>query len=80
MKTALNASLKSDTLNHYNKFKIPFVEISYVRQKLDSLDITKATRLDGISAKFLKTASDIICKPLFCNKSKYRTWKIPNPA
>ena len=64
MKTILKESLDSENTIQVNKFEIPYAEVGYVKWKLDSLDITKATGLDGISAKFLKTASAVICKPL----------------
>ena len=64
LKTALQESVKSKISNQSNKYEIPFVDLSYVNQKLNSLDATKATGLDGIGAKFLKTAADVISKPL----------------
>lgn len=64
MKTVLKESLGSENAMQFNKFEIPYVQVSYVKQKLNSLDVTKATGMDGISAKFLKTASDVICEPI----------------
>ena len=56
----LNSKIDQDT----TKFEIPLIEPNHVKQTLDSLDISKATGLDGISGKFLKTASPIISRPL----------------
>jgi hypothetical protein len=64
LKTALQELVKSKIPNQSNQFEIPCVDLSYVNQKLNSLDATKATGLDGIGAKFLKTAADVISKPL----------------
>jgi hypothetical protein len=64
MKTALQNFLLSKNTKESDKFEIPFVEQNYVKQKLNGLDITKATGLDEIGAKFLKTAADVIDEPL----------------
>ena len=46
------------------KFEIPPVSISFVQKQLDSLDLTKATGLDGLSAKFLRLSSSVIAVPI----------------
>ena len=56
----LNSKIDKDTL----KFVIPLTEPKSIKQALDTLGVTKATRLGGISAKCLKTAFSVICRPL----------------
>ncbi|XP_060580125.1 uncharacterized protein LOC132736928 [Ruditapes philippinarum] len=46
------------------EFVIPPIEPDHVKKTLDSLDVKKATGLDGISGRFLKTASSVIYRPL----------------
>ena len=40
------------------------VSISFIKSQLENLKTNKATGIDDISAKFLKMAAPIICKPL----------------
>ena len=42
------------------KFDIPPISIAFVENQLASLDPTKATGLDGLSAKFLRVSSSVI--------------------
>ena len=45
-------------------FEIPPVSTSFVQKQLDALDPSKATGLDGLSAKFLKLGSSVIATPV----------------
>ena len=45
-------------------FEIPPVSISFVQKQLDSLDPSKATVLNGLSAKFLRLSSSVIAVPI----------------
>ena len=47
-----------------DSFIIPPISEKYIQNTLNALDISKATRLDGLSARFLKISSQIISKPL----------------
>ena len=46
------------------KFVIPPVSLTFVQNKLEPLDPSKATRLDGLSAKFLRISAPIIAAPV----------------
>ena len=46
------------------RYHIPLLTLTFVRRQLQSLDTSKATGLDGLSAKFLKISTDIIAEPL----------------
>ena len=50
----------SSKLRNGVTFQIPEVSEDFVRKSLTSLDVTKATGLDGISAYFLKISAEII--------------------
>ena len=45
-------------------FEIPPVSISFEQKQLDSLDPSKATGLNGLSAKFLRLSSSVIAVPI----------------
>ena len=59
LKTFIQSKLSPEV-----KFDIPPISISYVKNQLASLDPTKATGLDGLSAKFLRISSSVIAAPL----------------
>ncbi|MCU7801396.1 MAG: hypothetical protein KZQ70_15025, partial [gamma proteobacterium symbiont of Lucinoma myriamae] len=46
------------------QFSISRVSVTFIKTQLENLKINKATGIDDISAKFLKIAAPIICKPL----------------
>ena len=46
------------------EFSISRVSTAFVKSQLENLKTNKATGIDDISAKFLKMAATIICKPL----------------
>ena len=46
------------------KFDIPPISIAFVENQLASLDPTKATGLDGLSAKFLRVSSSVLAAPI----------------
>ena len=46
------------------RYHIPLLTLTFVRRQLQSLDTSKATGLDELSAKFLKKSTDIIAEPL----------------
>ena len=67
----LNDKFTSSIKEHVSKhcstdqpFNIPPISENYVSHVLCSLDVSKATGLDGISARFLKIGSPAISKPL----------------
>ena len=68
----VNASFDWDTFKSYvrNKvpehvhFQIPLMTYDDLLSSIRSLDITKATGLDGITPKILKLSSDVIAHPL----------------
>ena len=47
-----------------NPFTFSIISISLVKSHLKSLDITKSTGPDNLSAKFLRTVADQIAAPL----------------
>ena len=59
LKTFIQTKLSSEV-----KFDIPPISVTYVKNQLASLDPTKATGLDGLSAKFLRISSSVIAAPL----------------
>jgi len=48
------------TLVNVAKFTNPLVTVQFVEQQLNSLNVTKATCIDSISAKYLKLSTSII--------------------
>ena len=46
------------------EFSISRVSTAFIKSQLENLKTNKATGIDDISAKFLKMAATIICKPL----------------
>ena len=66
------------TANNFNQFVFPEVSVSTVLSHLSSLDTTKATGPDGLSARFLKEISDVIVEPLtILYNESLRTGVIP---
>ena len=67
-----NASFDWDTFKSYDRnkvpehvhFQIPLKTYDDLLSSIRSLDITKATGLDGITPKILKLSSDVIAHPL----------------
>ncbi len=47
-----------------NAFSLSNVSIEIVRKQLASLNVTKSTGCDGIAARFLKDAADVIATPI----------------
>ena len=47
-----------------NSFTIPFITEKYISETLNAMDVSKATGLDGISARFLKMSCKVISKPI----------------
>ena len=62
----------SDKLKDFIKTKLPQearfqtsqISLAFVKKQLQSLDITKATGLDGLSARFLRLSAEVIAAPL----------------
>ena len=46
------------------RFEIPPVSITFMQKQLDALDPSKATGLDGLSAKFVRLSSSVIAVPV----------------
>ena len=46
------------------EFSIPFVTETFILKQLQSLKTDKATRLDGLSCKYLKLSAQVLSKPL----------------
>jgi len=58
------AEYDKSTASNLDRFVFPEVSVSTVLSHLSSLDATKATGPDGLSARFLKEISDEIAEPL----------------
>lgn len=59
----LDTYIKNKILNDI-QFSIPFMKLSDLITAMKSLDVTKATGLDGLTPKILKTSSKIIAPAL----------------
>ena len=53
-----------DVINNDNCFKFDVISVSTVLSHLTSLNVTKSTGPDGLSARFLKEISNEIAEPL----------------
>ena len=68
----IEADCISDKLKDFIKTKLPQearfqtsqISLAFVKKQLQSLDITKATGLDGLSARFLRLSAEVIAAPL----------------
>ena len=59
LKTYIKSKLAPETA-----FVLPLLPIDFVQKQLQSLEIDKATGLDGLSVKFLKLSTNVITAPL----------------
>lgn len=57
-------SIFSCKIGNVLPFKIPSISLQFVLKQLQSLDITKATGIDGLSGRFIKIASFVIAPVL----------------
>ena len=47
-----------------NSFRLQEVDCDFILKELNSLNVSKSTGLDGLPARFLKDAAEIIMRPV----------------